>query len=592
MDSRLPLLFVALLAVWQTQAPAAPEASPVADAVKSEAQFLSLSSQFIDGYLAWRPQSGTALGLHEYDGKITDLSAGSIDREHERLKGAENALRALPVGSLGAQSAFDYRILLAAIRNELFSFEDIEAYQKNPMTYARAVDVNIYIQRDFAPLTNRARSIIAIEREAPAIFRAARKNLDPALAKPFVETAVEIANGAADFLGHDLINALIPLQTSDPALFAEFTRVNDAAISELRDYAGWLKTERLPKAHNRFALGREKFRRMLHEGELIDYTPEQILEIGLRELKREQAVFAEAARKIDPALPPIEVFKAIQKDHPTAEGLLPDVRKDLESIRKFILEHRVVTIPSEVRPKVEETPQFDRASSFASMDTPGPFETKANEAYYYVTPTEKDWTPQQKEEWLTSFNFYTTDIVSVHEVYPGHYTQFLHLNSSKATRLEKIFSSYAFVEGWAHYGEQMLLDEGFGRDGAGVRAAKYRLAQSDEALLRTCRLCVSIKMHCQGMTVDEAAKFFEDNCYYEGKPARAEAMRGTFDPGYLYYTLGKLQIFKLRRDWAAQEGGSYTLERFHEELLRHGSPPVRLLREQMLRDPAAWNAIF
>ena len=233
------------------------------------------------------------------------------------------------------------------------------------------------------------------------------------------------------------------------------------------------------------------------------------------------------------------------------------------------------------------------------MDTPGPFETKATEAYYYVTPVEPDWPPQQKEQWLTAFNYYTTDIVSIHEVYPGHYVQFLCLKASPATRLEKIFTSYAFVEGWAHYTEQMMVDEGFGASASPtptaaekLKAAKYRLAQIDEALLRICRLCVSIKMHCQGMSVDEATRFFQDNCYYEQKTARQEAIRGTYDPEYLYYTLGKLEIFKLREDYRRQEGAAFTLEAFHNEMLRHGAPPIRLLREVMLKDRGIWDAVL
>ena len=227
------------------------------------------------------------------------------------------------------------------------------------------------------------------------------------------------------------------------------------------------------------------------------------------------------------------------------------------------------------------------------MDTPGPFEAKATEAYYYVTPVEKDWSPRQKEEWLTAFNTYTTDIVTIHEAYPGHYVQFLCLNASPATKAEKILASYAFVEGWAHYCEQMMVDEGFGTGkGDSLQTAKYRLAQSDEALLRLCRLCVSIKTHCEGMSLDEATKFFEENCYYEHKPAYQEALRGTFDPQYLYYTVGKLEILKLRRDYQQEEGARFSLEKFHHEMLRHGAPPIRLLRELMLKNRATWNEIL
>jgi uncharacterized protein (DUF885 family) len=301
--------------------------------------------------------------------------------------------------------------------------------------------------------------------------------------------------------------------------------------------------------------------------------------------------------------------------------LILDVVKDLEQIRRYITTHKLITIPSEVRPRVKETPQYRRATSFASMDTPGPFEKRATEAFYYVTPPESDWSDQQKSEWLTSFNYYTTDIVSIHEVYPGHYVQFLRLNASSANKVERIFGSYGFIEGWAHYCEKMMVDQGY----AGVasataspspstsaapkssptasgtpqsseedakRAAKYRMAQADEAMLRLCRLCVSVKMHTQKMTVDEATKFFQDNCYYEEKPARSEAVRGTFDPGYLNYTLGKLQILKLRDDYKVQEGENFSLQKFHNELLNHGMPPIRLLREIMLKDKTKWNEVL
>jgi uncharacterized protein (DUF885 family) len=237
-----------------------------------------------------------------------------------------------------------------------------------------------------------------------------------------------------------------------------------------------------------------------------------------------------------------------------------------------------------VRAIVAETPTYQRAGSFASMDTPGPFERRGAEAYYYVTPVEPGWSAKEKDEWLGAFNHYTADVVSIHEAYPGHYVQFLHLNASRASRVQKIFGSYAYTEGWAHYCEQMLIDEGYG--GSGIEGAKYRVAQACESLLRICRLCVSIKMHCQGMSLDDATKFFQDNCYYEEKPARQEAKRGTYDPGYLFYTLGKLQLLKLRRDFEKQEGANYSLKKFHDAVCDHGQMPVQLLREVLLKDAA------
>lgn len=572
---------------------AAPQSPRSGASTGADAAFTALAKEFLSDYLEWRPQMGTSLGLHQYDGKLTDYSRASIDRELARLRSYDKRLDAIDARQLSRRNHYDYRILQTAVKSEIFHFDEMAVYRQNPMTYAGAIDVNIYIKRDFAPLVSRVRSIIAIEKQAPVLIQAAKANLDDALPEPFIETAIEVANGSADFLGKDLVTALKDLP--DKSLHAEFDRVNQQAIDALRGYADYLKKEKMPKATQKYALGRQNYGKMLRYGELIDLSPDKILELGLKELAREQKIFADTARLIDSTKPAIEVFKAIQADHPTEQNLIPDTKRNLEAIRQFLIDHKIVTLPSNVRARVEETPQFARATSFASMDTPGPFETKATEAYYYVTPVEKEWPEKQKEEWLTAFNYYTTDVVSIHEAYPGHYTQFLSLNASSANTLEKVLGSYAFTEGWAHYTEQMLLDEGFGRSagkGDGIKAAKYRLAQSDEALLRLCRLCVSVKMHCFGMTVDEATKFFEENCYYTNKPAHQEAMRGSYDPGYLYYTLGKLQILKLRRDYQAQEGTAYSLQRFHDEMLRHGMPPIRLLREVLLKNEQDWPAMF
>jgi uncharacterized protein (DUF885 family) len=560
-------------------------------------KFDTLAENYIAGHLAWRPALGMALGLHKFDGQVTDYSRASLDAELKRLKESDRTLAEVDATRLSRERAFDLRLLRSAVQGELFGFERARGYTRNPMTYAQAIDLTQYVKRDYAPLAARIRSIIAIEMQTPAIFTAARANLDAVLPRPFIETAIDIAEGHIAFLEKDLPLAVQPV--GDAALLKDFAAANEIALRELRGFIAWLRAERLPRADANFALGAENYREMQRVSELVDLPPAQILALGLRELKAEQERFAAAARVIDPAKHPHAVYKQIQAEHPTAEGLLPETRKNLEAIRQFVVERDIVTVPSEVRVRVEETPPPFRRTSFASMDTPGVFETRATESYYYVTPVEPDWPARQKDEWLTSFNFYTTDVVSIHEAYPGHYVQYLALKASNLGRVPKIFSSYAFVEGWAHYTEQMLLDEGFAAAPATgatreqqLRAAKYRLAQSDEALLRLCRLCCAIRLHTQGMTVDEATRFFMDNCYYEEKPARQEAVRGTFDPGYLNYTLGKLMILKLRSDWQAQEGTRFNLRRFHDELLRHGAPPLPLLRERMLRHPAQWPEIL
>jgi uncharacterized protein (DUF885 family) len=562
-----------------------------------DAEYEAVAEEYVKTYFAAHPLQGTALGLHEYDGKISDYSRLALDAELSRLRRFDDRLAKFDPKKLTPRQSIDLRTLQAAVKRDLFEIQDMAVFERNPMVYVRAGDVNVYIKRNFAPLEDRVRSLIAIESQIPNILIAARTNLDDKLPKPFVELAIQIARGSADFLKKDLVAAVSGLK--DEPLRVAFQAANRKAATALSDFATWLERDKLPKATFDFALGEEKFRRFLVDTELVDLPPGKILEIGMAQLKAEQEVFTEAAKKIDPNKSAIEVFKQIQSEHPTTDKLIPDIAKDLDKLRKYVVNHRLVGVPSEVRAKVKETPQYLRATSFASMDTPGPFEKRATEAYYYITPTEEAWPDREKQEWLTAFNYYTSDVVSIHEVYPGHYVQFLHLNASPATKIEKIFGSYAFIEGWAHYCEKMMIDEGFGSATSSTpseddvkRAAKYRMAQADEALLRLCRLCVSLKVHTQNMSIDEATKFFQDNCYYEHKPARQEAVRATFDPGYLNYTLGKLQILKLRDDYKSQQGDDFSLQQFHNELLSHGMPPIRLLREIMLKDQSKWNQVL
>jgi len=565
--------------------------------LKPDAELDNVAEEFIRGYLAARPLHATALGFHEYDGRISEYTRLAIDAELARLRRFDDRLNKFDIAKLSPRAAIDLRLLRAAIKKELFLTHDLAIYEHNPMTYASAIDVNVYVKRKYAPIEDRVRSIIVVENQAPNIMIAAKTNLADVLPKPYVELAIQIARGSSDFLKKNLIDALGELK--DESLRAAVMQANRRAATALADYAAWLEKEKLPKATSQFAIGEEKYQRFLAQTELVDLPPVKILELGLSELKHEHEVFAEAAKKIDADKPASEVFKQIQSEHPTSENLIPEITKKLDSVRQYVVEHKLVTIPSEVRAQVKETPRYRRATSFASMDTPGPFEKRATEAYFYVTPTEDEWPEQQKNEWLTSFNAYRADIISIHETYPGHYVQFLHLNASKATRPEKIFGTTSFIEGWAHYCEKMVIDAGFGSaygpnptDEQIRHSAKYRMAQAQQSMLRLCRLCVSIKMHTQGMSVDDATKFFQENCYYEEKPARAEAMRGTFDIGYLNYTLGKLQILKLRKDYEAQEGENFSLRKFHDELLNHGMLPIRLLREVMLKDRERWAEVL
>jgi len=549
----------------------------------------SLGAAYLRDTFAFNPGAGTAAGLHEYDGRVTDLSSSAIDAHLASLRALRNQTEREIQAAADPETKLRLRAVAAAMDEELLRIGVFRVYSRNPMRYADAIDASIYAKRDFAPKPDRMRSAIALLKGTRGLTEAAKRNLDPVVPKVFVETAIKIASGQAEFAEGDLVKGFEDVP--DAALKAELKAAAADAAAAMRQYIEWLKTEKLPKASNDFAIGRAVFARYLREVEFISETPEEILAIGLKELARKKAAFEQAAREIDPSKPPAAVWEAVQHDHPTPQSLIPDTKAHLAEIRRFLVDHGLITFPTTQEVIVDETPAFLRATSFASMDTPGVFETKATESFYYVTPPDASWDAAKTEEWMTAFNYYTTDVVSVHEAYPGHFEQAMHLKTSDVIGAPRFVGSYAFVEGWAHYCEQMAIDEGFPPAALAKdpkAGAKYRMAQASEALLRVCRLVAAIRMHCQGSSIDEATKFFTENCYYPEQPARAEAERGSYDPMYCLYTVGKLQLFKLREDWRKQEGAAFSLKRFHDEVLRHGQPPVRLLRERMLKDEQTW----
>jgi uncharacterized protein (DUF885 family) len=337
---------------------------------------------------------------------------------------------------------------------------------------------------------------------------------------------------------------------------------------------------RLSRATPEFAIGSKLYSAMLETGEGLDVPLAQVEKLGQADLERNLEQLAQVAESISPGRGVAEVVAQVSGSHPSAERLLPETRDMLEDIRQFLLDLDLITIPSEDRCQVVETPAYMRYA-FAAMDSAGALETKATESFYYVTPVEPDWTAQQQEEWLSNFNYDTLRMVSVHEVYPGHFVHHLHNRYGRDLPLaNRVAVSYAFTEGWAHYTEQMMVETDYG---AGQPA--LHLTQLLEALVRNCRFLCSIWMHTQEMTVGDATEFFMDKAFMGELPARREAMRGTFDPGYLSYTLGKLMILKLREDFQREQGAAYTLKGFHDRLLSYGAPPVPLLRQMMLRKP-------
>jgi uncharacterized protein (DUF885 family) len=408
----------------------------------------------------------------------------------------------------------------------------------------------------------------------PAYLDSVRALLNPPFAKPVLHQALEAYSGLAQYYRGDvaefaeanltLASGLAVMQAAEDA-----AQAIDGMIAYLRGQES-ISTDD-------FALGIERYAKMLSLGEMVDVPLAQIEAAGERELLRHQALVRDAADRIAPGKPLGEAISVVTKDHPAADRLIDVTRDMLEEIRSFTIAHDIVSVVSEVRAEVRETPAFMRWA-FAAMNGPGPFEKVATESFYYVTPVEAHWTPEQAEEWLSNFGYATLKMISVHEAYPGHYVHFLrHANAPSV--VSKVFGAYSFWEGWAHYCEEMFLEAGYG-DGD----PKIQLAMAQEALVRVCRLLCSLRMHTKGQTLAEAERFFQDEAFMEELPAKMEAIRGTFDPGYLNYTLGKLLIYKLRVDWQLEQGDAYSLKAFHDELLGHGAPPIPMLRKHMLRN--------
>jgi uncharacterized protein (DUF885 family) len=551
--------------------------------------FEKLSNDYLDQvYLRYQPTVGTQAGYHQYDLQFEDYSRKNVDAEIAVLKDFEKRIEAIHPGADAADFVprSDREIVLATIRSQLLTLETIRPWEKNADNYSStcANGAFVLMERKFASPDERLRSLIAREKQMPELLAAARVNLkNPP--RVYTEIAIEQLPGIVDFFEHDVPSAFADAQ--DAALKAEFAQTNAAVIAALKSYMDWLKTDLLPRSNGDFRIGAETFAKKLQYDEMVELPLDKLLEIGWADLKKNQEHFKEVAKELEPDKTPGAVLEELGENHPAPDHLLDAFRATFDGLVSFIRAHNIVTIPSDVRPIVEETPPFMRATTFASMDTPGPFETRATEAYFNVTLPDPAMKPVEVEGYMHSFNVGTVISTAVHEAYPGHYIQFLWLPQAPS-RVRKLLGANTDIEGWAHYCEQMMLDEGYGQPGAGAkdeREAKFlRLGQLQDALLRNARFIVGIEMHTGKMSFDEAVAFFQKEGYQSKETAMVETKRGTSDPTYLYYTLGKLEIMKLREDMKKKQGAAFSLEEFHNELLRQGFPPIKIVREAMLGD--------
>jgi uncharacterized protein (DUF885 family) len=554
----------------------------------ANANFRALADQYFEkATFAYHPTFATGSGLHQYDTKLEDYSHAAVDAEIMTLLDFEKKFTSLPSFQMDQPTQADYAVVLNDIHSKLLTLQVIQPWSKNPDTYSGGITNSAFVlmERNFAPADERLRSLIAREKQMPAALTAARQNLKnpPHI---YTEIALEQLPGIISFFENDVPAAF--KDAKDQATLAEFKKTNAQVIAALNSYAAWLKSDLLPRSNGDFRLGADTFSKKLSYDEMVDTPLSKLLEIAYADLHKNQAEFARVGKEVDASKTPQEVLAELATIHPAPDQLLQTFRATFNGLIAFINAKHIITIPSEVRPVLEETPPFMRATTQASMDPPGPFETHSTTAYFNVTLPEKDWTPEHIAEHMAAFNVGTVISTSVHEAYPGHYVQFLWTNNTPLSKVRKLIGANTNIEGWAHYCEQMMLDAGYGQPGTGAKnereAHLIRLGQIQDALLRDARFIVGIKMHTGEMTFDQAVDFFVKEGYQSRSVGTVETKRGTSDPTYLYYTLGKLEILKLRSDLEKKEGDSFSLQRFHDDFMRQGGVPIKIVRQALLGD--------
>ncbi len=535
-----------------------------------------LSERLIGEHWDFYPTTGSRIGRHEYDGRLPDLSPSKIGQRAQDIRRGQAELRSLDSSSLNADELLSWKMLDLFLQRELFTFEEMRPLENNPMRQAGFLNMGNYVRRDYAPLEDRLRSATSALKLVPEFLRTLDIALRDDLSRHMVDMSVESFGGMAHFYRNDL--SAFANDVSDREIIADFRSSIDTAAAALDAFVDSLKV-RARAADNDFAIGSELYSRMLATGEGLDLPLDRIARVGQADLDENLFRIRELSSSIAPRKTVREIVDENSRHHPNAAGLIPDTRELLEDIRQSLIDHNIISVPSDDRCQVVETPAYMRYA-FAAMDSAGALETRATESFYYVTPVEDHWTAEQAEEWLSKFDYNTLKIISIHEVYPGHFVHHLHNRYGKPLPLvNRAATSYAFSEGWAHYTEQMMVESEYGRD-----CPELLLTQLLEALVRNCRYVCSVAMHTGGMTVEEATRFFVENAYMGEHPARREALRGTFDPGYLNYTLGKLMILKLREDYRREQSGEFSLKDFHDRLLSYGGPPLPLLRPVMLNE--------
>ena len=569
------LALVAMVGCGQTPQPAAPAKKPPSQASQ---QWMNLSNGFIEDYLRAQPFFAAQAGRHEFDGQLPDLSSHGIKREIARLHDARTQIGAVDPSKLEPRERFDREYLLSVIDRDLFWLEKARFPFTNPYWYLGNVDPDLYVSRNYAPLEVRMKAYIKFARGIPKMVTDIQANLQGPLPKTYVELGIADFGGFADFYTKDA--AAVFASVTNPELQKQLTDVDTSAaiaMNNLKNYLiGLRKT-----ATDKFPLGKDQFAEMLKDTERVEIPIADIEAAGRADLERNtQALKNECANYLPKGTLAACVAKmSANKPKP---GFIEAAREQLLELKKFVQDNNVVSIPSNDEALVAEAPPYNRTNS-AFIQTAGPYD-KGVPSTYNIAPPNPAWSKAEQAAYVPSEAALL--FTSVHEVWPGHFLQFLHSNANPS-KLEGLWVGYAFAEGWAHYAEEMMYERGLGKGDP-----EKHLGQLTDALLRDVRLLSAIGMHTGGMTVAQSEKMFATQAFQDPGNARQQAARGTYDPAYLNYTLGKLMIKKIRTDWLAktQSGaaaGAGTDDQarwhdFHDEFLSYGGPPLPLLRKEMV----------
>jgi hypothetical protein len=539
----------------------------------SNVEWTRFVDEFIEAYFVAQPAFAVSKGRHEFDGQLPDWTAAGIQKEIARLEQARARALAFEDRALSREQRFQRDYVVSTIDSDLFYARDARQPFTNPTWYFYGgLDPGTYVSVSYAPAEQRLRALIRYLKQIPAVTQTIKANLRTPLPPTFLVYGEKSFGGFADFYRKDVPQAFAEVQ--DAQLKSEMNAAIEPAAQAMQDLGQWFRG-RKPGGNEAYVLGPELFARMVRMTERVTTPLAQLAAIGRADLERNLAALEDECERYAPQASNDACIAKVNADKPQG-GAVEGARQQLAQLRQFLVDHDVVSIPGEEEALVMEAPAYRRQNA-AYIDIPGPYE-KNLPSVYRIAPPDPTWTRSEQDAYLPG----RSDLLftSVHEVWPGHFLQFRHSNRA-SWRFGQLFIGYAFAEGWAHYGEELMIEKGLAQG-----APEKHIGQLAKALLRDVRYLCAIGLHTQGMTVAQCEQMFKEKAYQDAGNARQQAARGTYDPGYLNYTLGKLMIRKLRTDWSAGRGGEQAWKQFNDEFLSHGGPPIPLLRELMLQAPA------